>query len=59
MHPMDVVVFGHTKWKYAALLKIFKRANPTMEGKFVCLLNECVNECLTSNVLITKVRSLR
>lgn len=55
LQPMDVVVFGPTKRKWAAMLKDFRRANQKMERMpkeiFVRLLNECLNECLTMSTL--------
>lgn len=55
LQPMDVVVFGPTKRKWAAVLKDFRRANQTLDRMskevFVGLLDRCLNECLSPSTL--------
>lgn len=55
LQPMDVVVFGPTKRKWAAVIKDFRRANQAMERMpkhiFVTLLDECLKECLKPDTL--------
>lgn len=55
--PMDVVVYGPIKRKWAANLKEFRNSNRTIDrmpkGLFCDLLNKCVNETCTSELLKT------
>lgn len=55
--PMDVVVYGPLKRKWAACLKHFRNSNQNLERMskpmFCDLLNKCVNESLTTDLLRT------